>query len=220
MELLGGEGVEDVVFVAADLFEGFVDVGNLFKGLGFVTLGGGGADGDGLEVTFAVGQLGAEVAQVVVEDDGDGVGAVAVHVDEDVEAAFVTTEQPVDGTLFVHLEVMAVEIAQEVAANVAADGVFNEGQILFVMVIAKGEAEEGFEAFNDVVGEPVAIEKGNDVVFIGCEAGLRNLAQVVGEGFALVGEDEAGLVEGIPAKHTADSVANELTHGVGEEKSF
>ncbi len=63
----------------------------------------------------------------------------------------------------------SVELAQEVAADVAAECGFDEGQVFCVMVVAEGDAQEFFEAFGDVVGEPVAVEHGDGVVGVGQE---------------------------------------------------
>ena len=60
----------------------------------------------------------------------------------------------------------------------------------------------------------------DDVVAVGREGGLRHLAQVVVERFALIGEDQAGLVEGVAAEHAADGVAEEFAHGVGQQAGF
>ena len=105
---------------------------------------------------------------------------------------------------------IGIEVFEEEFADVFADGGFDEFEVFGVVVGAKGGAEEGVEAFSDVVGEPVAFEDGDDVVFVGGEGGVGDLGEVVGEGFALVGEDEAGFVEGVAAKHAADCVGDEF----------
>ena len=72
------------------------------------------------QMVLVGGQLGAELAQVVVEHHADRIRAVAVHVDQRVEAALGAGEQPVDGALLVALHVVVVEILEEVLADVLA----------------------------------------------------------------------------------------------------
>ena len=92
-----------------------------------------------------------ELAQVVVQDHRDGIRLVAVHVDQHVEAALGAGEHPVDRALLVHLEVVVVELFEEVAADIAPDGFFDEGQVFLVVLFAEGDAQELLEAFGDVV---------------------------------------------------------------------
>lgn len=49
------------------------------------------------EVVFTGGEFGAEFAKVAVEHHGHGIGAVTAHIDQGVEAAPGTGEEPVDG---------------------------------------------------------------------------------------------------------------------------
>ena len=49
-------------------------------------------DADGFEVGFVGSEFGAIFAEVVVEDDAGGVGAVAMEVNEGVKASFGATE--------------------------------------------------------------------------------------------------------------------------------
>jgi hypothetical protein len=49
-------------------------------------------DADGFKVGFVGGEFGAIFAEVVVEDDAGGVGAIAMEADEDVKASFGATE--------------------------------------------------------------------------------------------------------------------------------
>ena len=130
-------------------------------------------------MVFAGAQLGAELAQVVVEHHADRIRAVAVHVDQRVEAAFGAGEQPVDGALFVALHMVVVEVLQEVFADVLAQRLFDEREVFFVMFFTKSHFQEFAKAFGDVIGEPVAVEHGDNVVVIGREAWFWNLFQVV-----------------------------------------
>ena len=91
-------------------------------------------------------------------------------------------------------------------------------QVFLVVFLAKGHAQELAEALGDVIGEPVAVEHGNDVVVIGREARLRNLLQVVLDGFALVGQDQPRLVQRVAAEHAAHGIGDELSHGVGQQQ--
>ena len=85
--MLGGEGVEGLAFVVLEFGEVFFEFFDFSEGFGFFGWGGAFADAEGFEVALAGGEFGLEFAQVVVEDDANGVGAVAVHVDEGVEGA-------------------------------------------------------------------------------------------------------------------------------------
>ena len=60
-----------------------------------------------------------ELAQVIVEDHADRIRAVAVHVDQRVEAALGAGKQPVDGALLVALHMVGVEILEEIIADIA-----------------------------------------------------------------------------------------------------
>ena len=103
---------------------------------------------------FVGGELGSELAQVVVEDHADGVRAVAVHINQGIEAAFWAGEQPVDRALFVKLDVVGVELLDEVVANGLSffagqvlwiESVFKKLEILFVVFGAEGDFEKLFE---------------------------------------------------------------------------
>ena len=98
-------------------------------------------------MVFVRSQFGAELAQVVVEHHADGIRAIAVHVDQRIEAALRAGKQPVDGTLLVALHMVAVEILEEVVADVAGFAVFaqrgfDEFEIILVVFLAKGDAQE------------------------------------------------------------------------------
>ena len=56
------------------------------------------------------------------------------------------------------------------------------------MFLAKGHAQKLAEALGDVVGKPVAIEHGDNVVVVRREAGLRDLLQIILDAFTLIGQ--------------------------------
>jgi hypothetical protein len=119
-----------------------------------------------------------------------------VHVDEAIKAAFRAGEEPVDGALFVGLDVVFIEIFEEVLAQVFTKSFFNEAQVFFVVFHTEGDFQEVFEAGSDIVFKPVAIQDGDDVAWGGGEGGLcADDLQVILQGFALVGQDEAGLIQ-------------------------
>ena len=164
--------------------------------------------------------------QVVVQNDTNGVRTVAMHVDQRVEAAFRTTEQPVDGPLFIEFDVVTVEFLEEVVADslpllpgqvVGIKGVFQKREILFVVLGAESDFEKLFEAFADIVGEPVAIEQRNDVVFIGYKGRIGNLTAIVVHRFALIGKDKSRFVQRVATQHAAHRVADELPHRVSRQ---
>ena len=162
-------------------------------------------------------QLADELAQVVVQQDRDRVALIAVHVDQRVERALGAGEHPVDRALLVALHVVGVEILGEILADVLAKRVLDIAQVLAEMRLAEGGAQEQAEAFGDVVGEPVGVEHGDDVVFVRHEARLGHAGEVVGQRLALIGEDQAGRVEAVAAEHAAHGVGEELGHGVGAQ---
>ena len=82
-----------------------------------------------------------------------------------------------------------------------------KAQVLAEMRLAEGHAQELAEAVGDVVGEPVAVEHGDDVVLVRHEGRVRHAGEVVGQRLALIGEDQARRVEAVAAEHAA--------HGVG-----
>ena len=61
---------------------------------------------------------------------------------------------------------VVVEVAQEVAAYIAAQRLFHKAQIVAVVLLAKGDAQEVLKALADVVGKPIAVEDGDDVVSV------------------------------------------------------
>ena len=85
-------------------------------------------------------------------------------------------EEPVDGPALVALEMVVVELADEERADVAADGFLDEGEVLRIVLVAERDAQEPAEARDDVVGEPVAVEDGEDVVLVRHERRVWDLA--------------------------------------------
>ena len=103
--------------------------------------------------------------------------------------------------------------------------VLDEAKVLLQSGFAEGSAEELAGAGHDVVLEPLAIEHGDDAVLVGGEGEfvlrLSHLVQKLTQRVAGVGEDEAGVVEGIAAHHAADGIGEEGGHvaaglGAGE----
>ena len=116
---------------------------------------------------LALGQeFSPKLPQVVVEDDREGVRAVAVHVNQGVEMPLGAGEEPIDGALLVAFDVVRVEVLEEVATDVLAQRSLDEGQVLLVMRLAEGDPQEFLETFGDVVGEPVLGQDGDDVFFV------------------------------------------------------
>ena len=150
-----------------------------------------------------------------------------MHVNDCLERTlFATTKEPVDRLLLVELDVVVVELFEEVVADglplfarqvVGIEVRFPETQILFVVLGAEGDFEKLFEAFGDVVLEPVAIEQRDDVVFIGREGRLGNLLAIVVGRFALIGKDQSRFVQRVATQHAAHRVADELAHRPQEE---
>ena len=66
-------------------------------------------------------------------------------------------------------------------------GRLDEGQVFGIMLLAEGELEELLEALDDVIREPIPVQDRDGVVLIRGEARIRHLAQVIRQGFALVG---------------------------------
>ena len=62
------------------------------------------------------------------------------------------------------------------------------------MFLAPDGADEIAEAVGGVVGEPLLIGERDYGVFIWGEAGVWDLGEIVADGFALAGENQAGLV--------------------------
>ena len=109
---------------------------------------------------------------MVLEHHADRIWTVAVHVDQRVETAPGAGEQPVDGTFLVAFHMVVIELTQEIVTNAVValaldvQRLFDESQIFLIALFAKSYSEKSFEAFCYVVGEPVAIEHGDDVVVI------------------------------------------------------
>lgn len=118
-----------------------------------------------------------------------------MHVDQRAERALGAGEHPVDWALFISLHVVGVEILGEVFADVLAKCVLDILQVLAEMRLAEGGPQEKAEAIGDVVGEPVAVEHGDDVVGVRLECWGRHLCQIIGQRVACIGEDQAGGVK-------------------------
>ena len=89
---------------------------------------------------------------------------------------------------------------------------FEKGQVFFIVFIPEGDPQEALQALDDIIIEPAFIQYRDDVVIIGAEGGFRNLLQVIAQGFALVGQDQAGVIERVTPEHAAHSIADELLH--------
>jgi len=175
---------------------------------------------------FMGGELGAELAQVVIKHQADCIRAVAVHVDQRVKAALRAGEQPIDRALFIALHMVGVELTEEIIANAVValaldvQCLLDEAEVFLVMFVAEGHTQELAEALGDVVGKPVAVEHGDDIIIVGWEAGLRNPLQVVLDGLALVGQDQPRLIQRKAAEHAAHGIGDQLAHGVGQQQSL
>ena len=55
------------------------------------------------------------------------------------------------------------------ALSILAQRFFDELEVVLVMLLTKGHAQELAESLGNVVGEPVAIEHGDDIIFVGDE---------------------------------------------------
>ena len=127
-----------------DLFQLLFEFCDLFQSFGLFCFGGITAVGQFLQGCDLRAQFGEKIAEVVVEDDADGVTLVAVHVDQSIEGAFGTTKQPVDRPLFVELDVVVVELLEEVVADGlplfsfevgGVETIFQKREILFVVCL-------------------------------------------------------------------------------------
>src|SRR5262249_35554539 len=84
----------------------------------------------------------------------------------------------------------------------------------------EGCAKELAEPCDDVVLEPVTIHDRDDVVGIRHERRGGNLSQVVRHSGTLVSENQARLVDAVPAEHTAHGVRDQVLHGSTLESQF
>ena len=109
------------------------------------------------------------------------------------------------------------EVPGEPFADVLAQRPFDEGQVLLKLRLAKGHAQEFAETLGDVIGKPVAVQHGDDVVGVGGEGGFGNAGKILGQPFALIGKDQAGGIKAIAAKHAAHGVVQEFGHRVGHQ---
>ena len=107
-----------------------------------------------------------------------------------------------------------VEVAAEVFAEVFAEGGFDEGQIGVEGAGGEADAQELAAAGNDVVFKPLAIEHGDDAVAVGlegdCVATFADFGDVVLQGVAGIGEDQAGVIEAIAAHHAAGGIRQQF----------
>ena len=83
-------------------------------------------------------------------------------------------------------------------------------QVLLEVLLAERRPEELAEEPDDVVLEPVTVHDRDDVVRVRREGRGRHLREVVLQGRTLVREDQARLVEAVPAEHAADGIGDEI----------
>ena len=121
------------------------------------------------QVFAAGGELGDVLAQIVVEDDADRIGAITVHVDQRVEGALGGREEPVDRALLIPLDMLLVKVFHEILAEIFAQRPFDEPEILREMLLAEGKGQERFELRNNVIHEPLVVEDGDNAVLVGGE---------------------------------------------------
>ena len=144
------------------------------------------------------------------------IGLIAVHVHKRLEAVLLPrVEQPVDGPLLVGLAVVAEELLQEVVADhlaraaLAAERVGDVAQVLLQGLGPVGGSHPGHEVADDVVLEVLVVGDGQHVVLVGHERGVRDARQVLGQGVALVRQNEAVLVQRVAPQHAAHGIADE-----------
>ena len=94
-----------------------------------------------------------------------------MHINQCVEGALGAAEQPVDRAFFIALHMIVVEILEKIVADVTevsilAQCCLNEFEVFLVVFLAKGYAQELAEALGDIVGEPVAVEHGDNIIVI------------------------------------------------------
>lgn len=151
------------------------------------------------------------LVQVVGADKTGGVGVVAVHIDQRLEAVLLAAVvQPVDGAFLVDFYMVGVEAVQEIVADdgagagaLGAEGLGDERKVLFQIILPKSFFNPRHEKAGEVIGEIFFIGDGDDVVGIGGESVV-----LVGVPVA-AGVGKAGLIERIAAKDAA--------HGVGDQ---
>ena len=112
----------------------------------------------------------------------------------------------------VPLQMILVEVLEEEAAHILAQGVLDERQILVERLLSKGGLQELVKPRHDVIGKPVLVQDGQHVVLVWSEGRLRNLLQIVRQCFPLVRQHQPRLVQRIPPKHTADGVGEETAN--------
>mgnify|MGYP003107191456 CR=1 FL=1 len=151
------------------------------------------------------------LVQVVSADGAGGVGVVAVHIDQRLEAVlFTAVVQPVDGAFLVNFYMVGVEAVQEIVADdgagagaLSAQRLGDEGKVIFQTICAKDLFDPRHKKAGEVIGEIFFIGDGDDVVGIGEESVVLVWVPVA------AGVGKAGLIERIAAKDAA--------HGVGDQ---
>jgi uncharacterized protein (TIGR02687 family) len=124
-------------------------------------------------------QFADELAHVIVEQQVHRVAGVAVQVDERLETAFRATEHPVNGALLVGFEMVLVELAHEIFAQLFTKRLLDEREVLRQSLLAVGNAQELAETTHDVVLKPLAVEHGQDAVGVEGKSGLWDAGEVI-----------------------------------------
>jgi hypothetical protein len=92
-----------------------------------------------------------------------------VQVDQAGEALLRALHQPVDRPLLVGLQVILVELAAEVFADVFPEGFFDEAQVFGDGALREGDLQELTGAGDDVVFKPFPVQYGDDAIGVGLE---------------------------------------------------
>ena len=192
-----------------------------------------------LDVGDARRELALQRDHILRADAGQRGGCVAVQIHETLEGLLLAAaEEPVDGPVFVGLQVVLVKLAQEISSQLLAEGFLDEPDILTQRGLAKGDAEKFLRAGHDIVLEPLAVQDGNnaigirDEIWIGGSRWLsfilytsdfiltHNPPVIVHRG-TRIRQNKARSSEGIPSHHAADGIGEEGGHvlasvGAGE----
>ena len=150
---------------------------------------------------------------IIGADAGNGVRLITVHIDQALEAIFLTAvKQPVDGALLVNFAVVGVEIVQEVVADdlfrlpLAAQCVCNKAQIILQRAITVYHPHKLHKAAHHVIFKVFVVTDGNNTVCIR----LIDIVFAIIPCTACVGK---AIIGGrVAAKHTAHSVGDKGAH--------
>ena len=109
--------IEYIAFVVGQLDQDLFKIFDILQCFGFFSSRSIAAHADVFQMALASSQLTIEITQVIVQHHAHRIWTITMKVDQRIEAALGTAEQPVDWTLLIAFDVVVVELLEEIIAD-------------------------------------------------------------------------------------------------------